>query len=395
MPRPAPLSFYEESEAIGDSVLSGVRVVEIATVLAGPGSARHLADFGADVIKIEKPPHGDSVRRMGWTPADGGDSYMWKMANRGKRCMMLDLQDSEDLEIVRKLLLEADLLVENMRPGKLENLGLTPEVLLRDNPKLCILRVTGFGQTGPYAQMPGFATVAEALSGLPSISGEPNGPPMLPPIALTDEVTALAAAFGSLLALRHAERTGRGQIIDANLLETMLQLMGPLPAAYQHLGYLQPRLGSGIPFTVPRGLYQCSDGQWVALSASSDSVAHRLLKLLGVAEDDRFRSFQERSRHREALELIVSNWIAERTRPEVLESIASVDAAIAPVHNMADVVADAHVRERGILREVDGILMQGPVVGLSATPGVVRWAGPPMTEDDDSGGSPSDTHPDL
>ena len=394
MANPTPLSFYAPGDGGTDGVLSGVRVVEIATVLAGPGSARHLADFGADVIKIEKPPHGDSARRMGWAPPDGGDSYIWKMANRGKRCMMLDLRDDADLDVVRKLLLEADLLIENMRPGKLERLGLDPETLQRDNPRLSVLRVTGFGQSGPYAQMPGFATVAEALSGLPSISGEPGGPPMLPPIALTDEVTALAAAFGSMLALRHAERTGRGQVVDANLLETMLQLMGPLPAAYQHLGYLQPRLGSGIPYTVPRGLYQCSDGLWVALSASSESVAHRLLKLLGVADDPRFRSFQERSNNRDALEAHVIEWIGQRTRPQVLEAIAGVDAAIAPMHDMADVVADAHVLARGILRDVDGVLMQGPVVGLSETPGVVRWVGPPVAEEL-TVAAPTDSQTDL
>ena len=170
--------------------------------------------------------------------------------------------------------------------------------------------------------------------------------------------------------------------------------MGPLPAAYQHLGYLQPRLGSGIPYTVPRGLYQCSDGLWVALSASSDSVAHRLLKLLGVADDPRFGSFQERSNNREALEAHVTEWIGRRTRPDVLEIISGVDAAIAPVHDMADVVADEHVRARGILTEVDGVLMQGPVVGLSSTPGKVRWVGPPVA-DDGSVDPPADAHSDL
>src|SRR4051812_29566358 len=251
--------------------LAGLRVIDMATVFAGPGAARHLADFGADVVKVESPS-GDGVRRMGWFPPEGGDSYTWKLLGRNKRTIVLDLKTDEGVDALLRLADQADVLVENFRPGTIERLGLGPSVLHARNPRLVILRVTGFGQDGPYASKPGFATIAEAMSGFASINGEPNGAPLLPPIALTDEVTALAGAFTVMTAVHHRDRTGEGQVIDLNLLETMMQLMGALASANAHLDYLQPRLGSGIPYTVPRGTYQCSDGEWVAISTSAESI---------------------------------------------------------------------------------------------------------------------------
>ena len=287
--------------------LAGVRVVEMATVLAGPGCGRYLADFGAEVVKIERPPGGDPSRRMGWSMPGDPESMFWRIANRNKRTIVLDLKVEADLARALDLILSADILIENMRPGKLEALGLGPEVLLDRNPKLVVVRVTGFGQTGPYAQRPGFATIAEALSGFAVISGEADGPPLLPPIALTDEVTGIVAAMGAMLALRHAEQSGHGQVVDVSLFESMLQLMGPLPAAFDALGYLQPRMGAGIPYTTPRGTYQCSDGSWIALSATSDSVAGRLMTVLGLGEDQRFDTFRERERNRVELEAHVAS----------------------------------------------------------------------------------------
>src|SRR5712691_5498788 len=239
--------------------LEGLRVIDMATVFAGPGAARHLGDFGAEVVKVEAPA-GDGVRRMGWFPPAGGDSYTWKLLGRNKRAVVLDLKTDAGRDALVALAADADVLVENVRPGTIERLGLGPDVLLERNPGLVILRVTGFGQDGPYAQKPGFATMAEAMSGFAAINGEPDGPPLLPPIALTDEVAALAGAFAVMVALRHRDRTGEGQVIDVNLLESMLQMMSALPSAAAHLGYEQPRLGSGIPYTVPRGTYRCSDG---------------------------------------------------------------------------------------------------------------------------------------
>jgi crotonobetainyl-CoA:carnitine CoA-transferase CaiB-like acyl-CoA transferase len=360
--------------------LDGIRVVDMATVLAGPGAARYLADFGAAVVKVE-PPGGDGTRRMGWIDPADGESLMWKLLGRGKRTIVLDLKDGGDLERMRALVGTADVLIENLRPGTLERLGLAPDDLLGANPGLVVLRVTGFGQDGPYAARPGFATMAEALSGFAAINGEPDGGPLLPPIALTDEITALAGAFAVMVALRHRDRTGEGQVVDVNLLDTMIQVMGALPAAYTRLGYLQPRLGSGIPYTVPRGTYQCADGAWVAISTSAESVAARVMELLGVGDDPRFATFESRVEHRAELDAIVAEWVGARPAAEVLAAFEEAHAAIAPVYSVADLVADPHVAARGSIVEVDGVAMPGLVARLSRTPGSIRHGGRPLDAD--------------
>jgi crotonobetainyl-CoA:carnitine CoA-transferase CaiB-like acyl-CoA transferase len=354
--------------------LEGLRVIDMATVFAGPGAARHLGDFGADVIKIEAPA-GDGVRRMGWFPPAGGDSYTWKLLGRNKRAVVADLKTDAGRDALLALAHGADVLIENFRPGTLERLGLGPEVLCSRNPRLVVLRVTGFGQDGPYASRPGFATIAEAMSGFAAINGEPDGPPLLPPIALTDEVAAIAGAFAVMVALHDRERTGLGQVIDVNLLESMLQMMSALPSAAAHLGYEQPRLGSGIPYSVPRGTYRCADGRWVAISTSAESVAHRVLTLLGIDDDERFATFETRARHRAELDAAVSAWVGARPSAEVLAAFDSAEAAIAPVYTMREVLADPHVQARKVFVEVDGVVMQGPVARLSRTPAELRWAG--------------------
>jgi crotonobetainyl-CoA:carnitine CoA-transferase CaiB-like acyl-CoA transferase len=284
---------------------------------------------------------------------------------------------------MRRLVATADVLVENNRPGTLERLGLDPDDLLADNPGLVVLRLTGFGQDGPYASRPGFATLAEAMSGFAAINGEPEGRPLLPPIALTDEIAGLVGAFAVMVALHHRDRTGEGQVVDVSLLESMLQCMGPLPSAWAHLGWLQPRLGSGIPYSVPRGTYRCADGVWVAVSTSTESVAQRVLALLGLADDERFTTFEGRMEHRDALETLVESWVGSRPSQEVLAAFEAAQAAIAPVYTMEDVFADEHVREREAIIEVDGVRMPGPVARLSRTPGEVRHAGRPLGADTD------------
>jgi crotonobetainyl-CoA:carnitine CoA-transferase CaiB-like acyl-CoA transferase len=362
--------------------LDGLRVIDMSTVFAGPGAARYLADFGADVIKVESPA-GDGTRRMGWFPPDGGDSYTWKLLGRGKRCIVLELKTPTGVDTMRELAAGADVLIENFRPGTLERLGLAPADLLARNPRLVVLRVTGFGQDGPYAQRPGFATIAEAMSGFAAINGEPDGPPLLPPIALTDEVTALAGAFAAMVALRHRDATGEGQVIDVNLLESMLQMMSALPSAAAHLGYEQPRLGSGIPYTVPRGTYRCADGRWVAVSTSAESVAHRVLQLMDLGDDARFATFEGRASHREELDAAVAAWIAARDSDAVLAAFEAAEAAIAPVYSMRDLLADPHVRARDVLIEVDGVVQPAPIARLSRTPGEVRHVGRPLGADTD------------
>jgi crotonobetainyl-CoA:carnitine CoA-transferase CaiB-like acyl-CoA transferase len=359
--------------------LVGLKVIDLATVVAGPGVAKYFADYGADVIKVERPS-GDSTRSMGWTQPGESDSLWWKLVNRGKRSLVLDLKQTSDLAVLKELIDSADLLIENMRPGKIEQLGLDPAELIKRNPKLVVLRVSGFGQSGPYAQKPGFATIAEALSGLSGLLGEPDGGPLLPPIALTDEVTALVGSFSAMMAIFHAKQTGQGQVVEIDLVNSVLQIMGPLPAAWDSMGYLQPRLGSSIPYSIPRGTYQCSDGVWVALSASAESVAGRLIETVGGGGDPRFMSFQSRFENREALEELTRNWISSRPSAEVISIIDAADAAIAPVYSMQQVIEDPHFIERESFTRVDGILMQNLVARMSKTPGKINSVGPKLGE---------------
>jgi crotonobetainyl-CoA:carnitine CoA-transferase CaiB-like acyl-CoA transferase len=353
-------------------------VIDASTVVAGPNCARYLADFGADVIKVERPDGGDTARTMGFPDADG-DSLFFKLLNRNKRAIALDLKDPADLATMLRLCEHADVLVENFRPGTLERLGLGPERLLAANPRLVITRVTGFGQDGPYAHRPGFATLAEAMSGFAALNGEPGGPPLLPPIALTDEVTGLAAAFATMVAVH----SGVGQVVDVNLLESLFQIMGPLMSAYRLLGYQQPRLGSGIAYSVPRGTYRCADGEWVAVSTSAETVAQRVMTLIGVGDDPRFVSFEGRIAHREEIDRLMSEWIGARTQPEVLSAFEEAHAAIAPILDMAGIAEDPHYAARRMIVEVDGIPMQALIARLSATPGQLRWAGRRLGADND------------
>jgi crotonobetainyl-CoA:carnitine CoA-transferase CaiB-like acyl-CoA transferase len=298
--------------------------------------------------------------------------------------VVADLKSEAGRALFIDLVDRADVLIENFRPGTLERLGFGPDVLALRNPGLVVLRVTGFGQDGPYASRPGFATMAEAMSGFAAINGEPDGPPLLPPIALTDEVAALAGAFAVMVALRDRDRTGLGQVIDVNLLESMLQMMSALPSAAAHLGYDQPRLGSGIPYSVPRGTYRCADNRWVAISTSAESVAHRVLVLLGLGDDPRFDTFESRAEHREELDAAVTTWVGHRASAEVLAAFEEAEAAIAPVYTMTEVLADPHVRARAVFVEVDGIVMQGPVARLARTPAEMRWAGRVLGSDTDA-----------
>ncbi|HEX8804799.1 MAG TPA: CoA transferase, partial [Acidimicrobiales bacterium] len=316
-------------------------------------------------------------------PRDGTSAY-WKVVGRNKRCATLDLKSDAGRETLLGLVDDAHVLVENFRPGTLERLGLGPDVLLARNPTLVVCRVTGFGQDGPYAQRPGFATLAEAMSGFAEINGEPDGGPLLPPIALTDEVTALAAAFATMVALW----SGVGQVVDVSLVESLLQCMGPLPAAYGLTGFLQQRMGSSLPYSVPRGTWRCRDDAWVAISASAESVGRRVMALLGLGDREDLGSFAGRIAARDEIDAHMAAFCAERTADEVVAAFEAAHAAAARVHDMADVFADPQLAARGALVEVDGVPMQGLVAHLSRTPGAVRWAGRPLGADDPPRWSP-------
>lgn len=359
--------------------LQDLRVIDLSTVLAGPNCARYLADFGADVIKIEKPGAGDSLRGMAWRDPRDGTGLWWKLVNRNKRNIALDLKLDADREVFLRLVDNAHVLVENFRPGTLERLNIGPEILLKRNKSLVITRISGFGQTGPYKDRPGFASIAESMSGLASISGEPDGPPMLPPIALTDEVTGIVAAFATMVAL-HSKT---GQVVDVNLLETMFQIMGPLISLFMLTGEQQPRLGSQLPYTVPRGVYQCNDGKWVGVSASSDTVAARVIGVLGLGDEIRFATFANRVANREELHGLMVEFCAKRDSKNVLKIFTDAQAAIGPVLSMEDISSDPHFAARQAISIVGSTPMQGLIASLSITPGALRWEGRGLDADGD------------
>lgn len=377
--------------------LEGLRVVDCSTVIAGPRIAAYLGDFGADVIKVEHPARGDDTRRFGFTKE--GKSLYWKLVSRNKRSVTLLLSHPKGRELARKLFSTADVLIENFRPGTLERWGLGPDVLHEDNPKLVVVRVTGFGQDGPYSGRPGFATLAEAMSGLAGITGEPGGEPLLPPIALADEVAGINGTWATLTALYHRDvHDGPGQVIDLSLLESLMPLLGPLPSAYDQLGVLQERMGSGLPYSVPRNAYRCADGRWVALSATAQSVAMRVFDVIGrpeLKDDPRFATHDSRIEHRDELDDLIADWIGRHTREEALDAFERHDAALAPIYTVDEVLDDPHVRARGSFETVDDpglgpLRMHGVHPRLSETPGRIEGAGP-----DDLGGATADVYEEL
>lgn len=363
--------------------LDGLRVIDLATVIAGPRIAGYLADFGADVIKIEHPDRGDDTRGFG--AAKDGVSMYWKLVSRNKRCITLDLSSDDGCDVARRLFATADVVIENFRPGTLERWGLSPQMLLAEHPQLVIVRVTGFGQDGPYAGRPGFATLAEAMSGLASITGEPDGPPLLPPIALADEVAGLVGTWATLAALYWRDaKGGTGQVIDLSLYESLMQLLGPLPLAWDQLGFQQERMGSRLPYSTPRNAYRCKDGRWVGLSATAQRVAMRLFDAIGrsdLKDDPRFASNGDRLAHADVLDAIIAEWMSRHTRDDAVAIFERHDAALAPIYDVAEFMDDPHVRSRGSIETVDDpdwgpVRMQGIHPRMSRTPGAIRTTGP-------------------
>ncbi|HEY0387875.1 MAG TPA: CaiB/BaiF CoA-transferase family protein [Gaiellales bacterium] len=362
--------------------LAGLVVLDLATIFAGPSACRHLADFGADVIKVERPGAGDGARHLG--ECDGEDSFYWRQVGRNKRPIELDLKADAGREVLLQLVRDADVLVENFRPGTMERLGLDPEtVLLRENPGLVVLRVTGYGQEGPYADRAGFGTMAEAMSTLAHTTGQPDGPPTLPPVALADEVTGMRGAFAVLAALRHRDATGEGQVIDITLLESLVDMVGPGPAIYARTGHSDGRIGSRLCFSAPRNIYQCSDG-YIVLSGSANQVALRVFDAIGrsdLREDERFTTGHGRIRHVEALDEIITGWTTQHTVAQAIETFSAAGAAAGPVYDAEALVNDPHVRERGCFVEVESPEGNEPILQLdvhprlSRTPGRIRHAG--------------------
>ncbi len=364
------------------SPLAGLRVIDVSTLFAGPLIATSLADFGADVIKVEHP-RGDALRTLGWSK--DGVSLWWLVVNRNKRCVTLDLSKPAGQELLRQLARDADLLVENFRPGTLERWGLGYEDMRAINPRLVMVRTTGFGQTGPMRSRPGFGTLAEAMSGFAHINGQPDGPPTLPPFALADSVAALHGAAAAMFALYHRDAggAGEGQYIDLSIYEPLFSILGPQATVYDQLGIAQRRTGNRAPFTAPRNAYQTRDGTWLGLSASSQSIAERVMRLVGRADlvdEPWFKDHAGRLDHQDELDQAIGDWIGARTADEVIDRFAEHEAAIAPVYSIAEIFEDPQYRARETVTEVEHdrlgpVKIQNVVPRLSRTPGTIRHLG--------------------
>ncbi len=362
--------------------LAGLRVLDCSTILAGPLIAQILGDFGADVVKIEHPRHVDGMRGHG--ASLDGEGLWWKEIARNKRTIGLYLGDPEGAEVLLDLVRSADVLIENFRPGTLERWGLGWDVLHEANPALVLVRVTGFGQEGPYASRPAFGTLVEAMSGFAHLTGQPDGPPTLPAFGLADSIAGIAGMGAVMMALYNRDaRGGGGQVVDLSLLEPIMTAVGPAPTVYDKLGIEQRRQGNRSSNNAPRNLYKTSDGHWLAISTSADAIAERVMHVVGhpeVIDEPWFSTGATRAEHADLLDDHVGSWIAARTRDEVMTTFTEAGAAVAPVYSPADLVADPQVQHREMLVRVEdeglGSLLQHNVLfRLSDTPGGIRWTG--------------------
>lgn len=366
--------------------LAGYRVLEMGSTIAGPFCGRLFADFGAEVIKIE-PREGDGVRSAG-KRFDGKSLYAASIL-RNKKLISIDLRHAKGQELVRKLVPQCDVVIENFRPGGLEKWGLGYADLSRLRPDLVMVRISGFGQTGPYSTRPGYGIICEAASGLRHLTGDPDRPPARVAVALTDYITGLYAAFGATMALLHRNRTGEGQYVDAALAEGAFSFIEPHVPAFDKLGEIASRAGSGIAGSVPNNLYATADGQFVHIQAAQNTVFRRFAPVIGRPElltDERFVNAIARGQHQQALDDIVAHWAGEHTLAEIRKTLDAVDVPAMGINNVADIFLDPHFRERGMLAEVPDddlgtVTLTGVVPKLSRTPGHIRKSGGRIGQD--------------
>ena len=368
--------------------LAGVRVLDLSNFLAAPLTGMFLADFGAEVVKVERPGGGDEMRLWG-NNRDGVGLY-FKAVNRNKKSVTLDLHTPLGRDAVLRLAREADIVLENFRPGTLEKWGLGYHLLSAGNPGLVLVRVSGFGQTGPNSHRPGFGTLAEAYAGFAHINGEEAGPPLLPGFGLADSTTGLMGAFLAMVALKGREANGgRGQIVDLAIYETLFTLLGPQVVDFDQLGLVQQRNGSRLPFTAPRNTYRTRDNRWVSMAGSAQSIFVRVLAALEVPDlvrDPRYADNRSRLTHARALDVELQKAFERFDLAEIMRRFEAADAAVAPVNDIAQIFADPHFQARENIvavadDELGGPLRMQNVAGkLSATPGAVRWAGPRVGE---------------
>ena len=371
------------------SALSGLKVLELGQLIAGPFAAKTLADFGAEVIKVEAPDSGDPLRK--WRMLKDGTSVWWQVQSRNKRSLALDLRIPEGQDIVRQLALEADVLIENFRPGAMEAWGLAPDDLIAQNPKLIVLRISGYGQTGPYRNRPGFGVIGEAMGGLRHLTAEPGRVPVRVGVSIGDTLSALHGVIGILLALQHRHVTGQGQVIDVALYESVFNCMESLLPEYSAFGAVRGPAGSALPGIAPTNAYRCKEGAYALIAGNGDSIFKRLMNLIGradLANDPTLGDNTGRVARVEEIDQAIEAWTLQKSVDEVLEALDSASVPAGKIYNIADIAADPHYAARGMLQQItmaDGskLKIPGVVPKLSLTPGQHRRNAPDLGQDTD------------
>ncbi|WP_162913420.1 CoA transferase [Rhodospirillaceae bacterium SYSU D60014] len=379
----------EQRQADGSGALAGLRVLELGSMLAGPFVGTLLADFGADVIKVEKPGKPDPLRE--WPPHKDGVALWWKSMARGKRTVTLDISKPEGRDVALQLIGHSDIVIENFRPGTLERWGLGPDALREDFPQTIWIRVSGYGQTGPYKDQGGYATIAEGFSGLASFAGFPDRGPMVSAFPLGDYLAGVFGAFGAMVALHHRSSTGVGQVVDVSLFEPLFRIIEAVTLRYDQTGQVKPRLGNQMEEDVPRNVYPTADGGYIAVSCGSQRIFENLLDAIDRADlktDPRFTTMALRVANRDAIDDIVRGWMQSQATEHALEQLQAHHVVAGRIYGIDDVFRDAHYAARNtiasIVDETLGVLrMPAPVPQLSGTPGSIRWTGKEPGADND------------
>ncbi|MBR0762755.1 CaiB/BaiF CoA transferase family protein [Bradyrhizobium sp. vgs-9] len=373
-----------------DGPLSGIRVVELGTLIAAPFAARLFAEFGAEVIKIEQPGSGDPLRR--WRKLHQGTSLWWYLQSRNKKSIAIDLKSPDGRDVALRLAAQADVVIENFKPGSLEKLGLGWDVLSKLNPDLTLVRISGYGQTGPYRDRSGFGAIGEAMGGLRFTTGDPDSPPARVGISIGDSLASLHGVIGALMSLLRVKTgQGRGQVVDVSLYESVFNLMESLVPEYDLMGHVRTRTGGALPGISPSNTYPSSDGRHVVIAGNSDAIFKRLMLVVGrpdLADDPALASNDGRVRSNALLDAAITAWTSERTMDEILAHLDAADVPAGRIYSVADIVEDPHYAARDMIlpTELPGdvtVKMPGIAPKLSDTPGAVRWPGPTLGQHTD------------
>jgi len=369
----------------GPSALSGLKVVEMGTLIAGPYCARLLAEFGADVVKVETPGEGDPLRK--WRKLHEGNSLWWYAQARNKKSVAINLREPDGQAIVRSLARGADIVIENFRPGTMEKWGLGYDALSKDNPGLVMVRISGFGQTGPYRDRPGFGAIGESMGGMRYVTGYPDRAPVRVGISIGDSLAAMFGVIGALSAIHHRAQTGRGQVIDVALYEAVFAMMESMLPEYGIGGFVRERSGASLPGIVPSNTYPCRDGKYVVIGANADSIFKRMMRAIGradLADDPTLATNDGRVKRTEELDRVIGEWTSRHDLDHVLRVLEEAEVPSGRIYSVADIVADMHYQARGMIERHKlgdrDLLLPGIVPKLSQTPGSTRWVGPALGE---------------